>query len=49
MQQGGVQQHSAIEDAVTMMKLYKFDQLAFETNAHLCKHPSPDINRLEGL
>ena len=35
MQQGGVQQHSAIEDAITMMKLYKFDELAFETNSHL--------------
>ena len=28
MQQGGVQRHSAIEDAITMMKLYKFDELA---------------------
>ena len=35
MQQGGVQRDSAIEDAITMMKLYKFDELAFETNTHL--------------
>ena len=35
VQQGGVQKHNALEDARTTMKLYKFDELAFETNAHM--------------
>ena len=35
VQQGGVQWHNALEDATSTIKLYKFDDLAFETNAHL--------------
>ena len=35
MQQGGIQEHNAVEDAITTMKLCQLDALAFETNAHL--------------
>ena len=35
VQRGGVQHHDAVEDAKITMKLYRFDELAFDVNAHL--------------